>query len=109
MAIRKRGSEKRDFILAYLYKCREEFLAGTREEEGDYGQGMWNEWQTYCVGRNVNAQRGKGKRLDPGSSSAFRHMIHVLKSEELIEQYASRPADNPHFWDRNYYRIADVE
>jgi|LSQX01.1.fsa_nt_gb hypothetical protein len=109
MALKKRGSEKRDFILQYLYRCREEYRAGTREEEGDYVQGIWNAWQDYCVDANMNARSGAKRKLDPGTSSAYRRMLYVLKSEGLVEHYATRPSENPSFWDRNYYRIADVE
>lgn len=109
MALKKRGSEKRDFILQYLYRCREEYFSGVREEEGDYVQGIWNAWQDYCVDMNMNARSGSKRKLDPGTSSAFRRMLYVLKSEGLVEHYATRPSENPSFWDRNYYRIADVE
>jgi hypothetical protein len=91
----KPKSIKRNFVLEYLGACKEEYDAGKRLEEGEYVQGMFNSWRLYCQQLGIPA----------GAPTAFRQVVMHLKRDGAIEHYATRPADQAHFWPRNYYRV----
>lgn len=86
---------RRNFILSYLFQCKEAYERGEREEEGDYVQSLFNAWQRY-------AER-IGKK--PGTLNAFKQVLYGLRDEGLIEFYANRPASRAGYWPRSYYRI----
>jgi phage/plasmid-associated DNA primase len=93
--VSKPPARRRNFILSYLFKCKEAYEAGERDEEGEYVQGLYNAWQRYAEHMGYKV----------GSANAFRQALYKLRNDGLIELYATGQASNPAFWPKSYYRI----